>query len=263
LHIPVVVSVAGGELTQLDDIGYGLQRSAFSRWTVGQALRGADRVVVACEYVRRLISTAGYGIADDMICTIVLGVDTNVFCPDGAPSSPKRLIHVGSLIGVKDQATLLKALARLDSSATLDIVGEGPERPRLEALTAELGIAKRVTFCGAVAHPDLPNYYRRAALNILCSRHEALGMVTLEAAACGVPTVSTRVGLVPDYEGRLGVSVAVGDDVALAEAINNLLNYPDEVATLAGAAKDAVNAQFTIEHTVAQLRAMYQEVQAQ
>jgi hypothetical protein len=56
LTIPVVVSVAGGELVGFDDIGYGLQRSVFSRWTVRQALTGADRVVVACSYIRRLYS---------------------------------------------------------------------------------------------------------------------------------------------------------------------------------------------------------------
>lgn len=259
LNIPVVVSIAGGELVGFSDIDYGLQRGAFSRWTVGQALRGANIVIAACSYTGRLIAQTGYVVPDSRVRTIALGVDTTLFQPASTSSPSNHLVHAASLVGVKDQPTLLRALARLNG-VTLDIVGEGKERPKLEALARQLGVASRVHFVGAVPHLDLPDYYRRAALNVLTSRHEGLGMVTLEAAACGIPTVSTAVGLLPDCA-ELGIAVPVGDDVALANAIRKLLEHPDQRAALAHSAYEMVQNRFTIQHTIEQFRTVYHELQ--
>ncbi|MBI5671399.1 MAG: glycosyltransferase family 4 protein [Chloroflexi bacterium] len=256
LNLPTVVSILGGELVGLRDIGYGLQLSAFSRWVVGQALT-ADRVIVPSEYIQRLIVQAGYVVPEQCLCTGVFGIDTQLFAPDDTPAHPYRLIHVASLVPVKDQATLLRALARLDTRVTLDIIGTGPEQVRLTLLAAELGVAGRVRFLGAVAYTDLPAYYRRAALHVLSSRHESLAMVTLEAAACGVPSVSTGVGLLPDAP-ALGVTVPVGDDAALAAAICGLLGNPARREALGQAARATVVERFSLERAVAELRALYQ-----
>lgn len=258
LGIPVVVSIAGGELVGFDDISYGLQRGAFSRWTVGQALTAADAVVVACSYAKNLIAQAGYAVPNSRVHSITLGVDTNIFCPGSESPIQNRLIHVGSLVGVKDQATLLRALARLDG-VTLDMLGTGPEQARLENLASELQIRERVNFIGAVHHLDLPKFYRRAALNMLTSRHEGLGMVTLEAGACGVPTVSTDVGLLPDVA-EMGAVVPVGDDAALADAIQNLLSDDQRRAEIGLTAQKMVGEKFTIQHTLEQFRALYQRL---
>jgi glycosyltransferase involved in cell wall biosynthesis len=263
LGVPVVVSVAGGELARLDDIGYGLQRGTFSRWTVRQALEGADRVVIACSYIQHLIRVAGLKIDADKIHTITLGVDTEVFHKvetKNIPSLQKNhLIHVASLVDVKDQATLLRALARLKTPATLDILGVGPQQNALQTLAAQLGIAKQVNFVGGVNHLDLPGHYQKAALNILSSRHEGLGMVTLEAAACGIPTVSTAVGLLPDHP-SMGVSVPLGDDAALAAAIDALLADDQQRISLAQSAYETVQAGFTMQHSVECFRRLYAEL---
>lgn len=261
LGIPVVVSIAGGELVGFDELGYGLQRSAFSRWIVGQALNGADCVIAACTYARDLITQAGYNIPADKIRTITLGIDADIFTPPNSNQLPTetKLIHAASLVGVKDQATLLRALARLEDHITLDIIGTGPKENHLRNLAEELGITQRVHFLGKVEHLNLPAHYQQAALNILCSRHEGLGMVTLEAAACGIPTVGTAVGLLPDYP-DLGVSVPVGDDVALAHAINNLLTDKQKRIELGQSARKLVEEHFTIEETVRQFRALYAEL---
>lgn len=258
LTIPTVVSIAGGELVGFADLGYGLQLGRFSRWTVGQALM-ADRVITACAYARGLIRSAGYRIDESRLHTITLGVDPQIFCPDGSAFDPRKLIHVASLIGIKDQAMLLRALARLGPEITLEIVGTGPERSRLEALAAQLGVRERVHFAGDVHHLDLPQHYRRAALNILPSRHEGLGMVTLEAAACGVPTVGTTVGLLPD-EPSLGAAVPVGEDEALAQAIYDLLTNPQRLLALRQSAHETALARYTIQHTAARLRILYEEI---
>lgn len=258
LGVPTVVSLAGGELVGFQDISYGLQRSAFSRWIVRGALQ-ADRVVVACSYMRQRIVQAGYRVPESHIRQITLGVDTALFTPGSAPTTNKTLLHAASLVGVKDQTTLLRAFARLDKDVSLIVVGEGPELSNLKALAAKLDITDRLQFTGAAHHLNMPDYYRQAALNILASRHEGLGMVTLEAAACGVPTVSTAVGLLPDVP-EMGIAVPVGDDAALAAAIQHLLDDDSHRAALAQSAIEAVQARFTIQHTVAQFQALYQEL---
>lgn len=257
LGVPVVVSILGGELIGLHDIGYGHQRGAFSRWIVRQALRGADRVIVPSAYVRRLL--AGFGVSETRIVPITLGVDAARFTPAAAPPDPYRLIHVASLSPVKDQALLLRAFARLDRRAALDIIGSGSERARLETLAGALGIHERVRFVGAVAHTDLPAYYQRAALHVLTSRHETIALTTLEAAACGVPTVSTDVGIVPDYP-TLGVVAAGRDPAALADAIQALLDDPARQTALAQSARAVAAGALSIEVTAEKLLALYREL---
>ncbi len=260
LNIPVIVSIAGGELVGFNELDYGLQRSAFSRWTVGQALYGADRVIAACSYAKGLIAQAGYHISEEAVRIIPLGVDADVFVPSKVPIAPNHLIHAASLVSVKDQATLLRAIAHLDN-VTLDIVGEGPEREKLMALAVELGISKKVNFVGNIPHLAMPSFYQRAALHVLTSRHEGLGMVTLEAAACGIPTVSTAVGIVPDSP-ELGVSVPVGDDAALATEIRYLLGQPERRAALAKSAYTLAHEKFSIQQTAQNFREVYEKLQA-
>jgi glycosyltransferase involved in cell wall biosynthesis len=259
LGIPVVVSILGGELVSLPDIGYGLQRGTFSRWIVGQAFGGANRVVVPSAYIRRLIAPAGYRVPDAKIVTLPLGVDAERFTPSDAAPHPPHLIHVASLVPVKDQATLLRAVALLPPDVTLDIIGEGTERLRLEALARELGIAGRVRFLGAVPHPALPAYYRGAAVHVLTSRHESECLAVLEAAACGVPTVSTAVGIVPDYP-SLGIVVPVGDAAALAAAIQSLLDDPERRVALGRSARETVTRDLSIKATAEKLRGLYGEL---
>ncbi|HUN08901.1 MAG TPA: glycosyltransferase [Aggregatilineales bacterium] len=266
LRVPVVISVAGGETVWLPDIQYGLQGSAFSRWTVRQALNGADRIVVASRYSQRLIENiigTGKVSSAGKMAYIPLGVDAAHFRPDpSSGSNHGKLIHVASLIGVKDQATLLSAMTHLPDHITLGIIGEGPESARLELLTAALGIQHRVQFAGAVPHQELPKHYQRASLHVLTSRHEGQGMVTLEAAACGLPTVSTAVGIVPD-DPDLGVYVSVGDDAALAGAITALLQNTEQLRARSRNARTAVEARYTIQHTVTQLRDLYRDLTSQ
>lgn len=254
LGVPSVVSVVGGELARLDDIGYGLQRGVFSRWIVGQALR-ANRVICATRYTRQMIVRAGYTVPEARLCLIPLGVDADLFCPSSTPREADLLLHVGSLVPVKDQATLLKAVASLPD-VRLDIIGTGREEMALRKLAGALEIERRVRFLGAVAHLELPNYYRRAALHVLSSRHEGQALVTLEAAACATPTVGTAVGILAD-DPALGVSVPVGDHTALAAAVSDLLRDSAHRETLGAAARAAVTERYTIHHTAEALKAVY------
>jgi glycosyltransferase involved in cell wall biosynthesis len=250
--------IAGWAGRWLGVIGYGLQLSRFSHWIVGQALTHADTVIVASSYTRRLLHTAGYRVPDSRLVTGTLGVDPALFSPAAAPADPRRLINVASLVPVKDQAALLRATA-LVPEVTLDMVGTGSLRQPLTALAEQLGIAERVHWHGAVPHLQLPALYRQAGIAILTSRHEILAMSMLEAAACGLPVITTNVGTIPDHP-EIGLTVPIGDPAALADAIRALLHDPPRLRALRETARAAAVRDFSIGGTAEHLRALYRQL---
>ena len=145
---------------------------------------------------------------------------------DGAPPV---LLAVGRLAPQKDFPNLLRAFARVRSrcGVRLVILGEGPERGRLESLAADLGIAAHVRMPGAVLNPF--SYMARARLFVLSSAWEGLPTVLMEALACGCPIVSTDCPSGPSEildGGAFGPLVPSGDDKALAEGILQALALP-------------------------------------
>jgi glycosyltransferase involved in cell wall biosynthesis len=210
LGVPTLVSLAGGELVALRDIGYGDQRIAWERLKVRLALRLASAVSAGSGYLQRIAQRFRPHVA-----RLPLGVDTSLFHP--APARGDRLLHIGSLTPVKDQHTLLRAVAQ--TAQELDMVGDGPLRGDLERLAGNLGLSERVRFHGDVDHAELVPLYQAADALVVSSRHEAQCMVALEAAACGVPVVGTRVGVLPEISPA--ATVAVADAAALAQALTS------------------------------------------
>src|SRR5450432_1945557 len=196
IGVPVVVSIAGGELVALP--GYGLKSGRVSAWLVQRALVQANRLTAPCAYVASLIPPSVPQL--DRIEVVPLGIDPELFKPGSVTRAENRLLSVGSLTDVKGHDRIIRALAQLPG-VHLDLVGEGPELDSLRTLAKSLGVDERVTFHGAVSHDALPVFYQGATLNVLPSRHEAFGMVVTEAAACGLPTVGFALGVLNDFSG--------------------------------------------------------------
>lgn len=262
LGAPAVVSLAGGELTGLRDIGYGDQLATIQRLKVGLALRGADVVTGGSAYlIERAAPRLGRR-PPGRLRRIPLGVDTGRFRPgpgavgDDCPA----LIHVASLVPVKDQAMLLLAVALVRHGGVpvrLRIAGEGPLEHDLRGLADALGIGEAVEFLGAVPHDRLPDLYRSGTLFVLSSRHEAQGMAVLEAAACGLPVVGTAAGVIPEFAPGAAVAVPGGDAGALAAAIGALLSDPARRAALGRAGRARVATDYSLERATAQFRELY------
>jgi glycosyltransferase involved in cell wall biosynthesis len=263
LGIPTVVSVAGGELVALAAIGYGDQLVAFERLKVRLALSLARRVTVGSAYLGRLVQPRlprSTGVAD----WAPLGVDLELFrrAKGGEPAGPARLLHVGSLVPVKDQATLLRAageLARWGYDFRLDLAGSGPRKPYLQTLAHDFGIEQRVTFHGEVAHDALPSLYARAAVFVLTSLHEAQSLVALEAAASGLPVVGPPVGLIPELAPDAAVLVP-GDPDALAGALATLLDDPERRRAMGRAGRAQVESSYDLATCVERFRKIYQSL---
>ena len=161
------------------------------------------------------------------------------------------VIGAGRLTRQKDFATLLRALALVlqERPVRLLLLGDGPERGRLEALATELGIGAAVDFHGFVANP-FP-YIARSNLFALSSAWEGFGNVLVEAMALGVPVVSTDCPSGPReilHDGALGPLVPVADPAALAAAILATLAAPRSRQELIAATAPYTIAQSAREH---------------
>ncbi|MEI7771411.1 MAG: glycosyltransferase family 4 protein [Chloroflexales bacterium] len=192
------------------------------------------------------------------------GIDTGLFRPDGPrgerPESP-LLLFVGRLQPWKGVETAIRALAHIPA-ATLLVAGDGEDRPRLERIAAELGLAARVRFLGGLDRRELPRLYRSADL-LLATSHasETFGIGPVEAQACGLPVVASRFGGFPEViaEGRTGLLVPPRDPQALAEAVNALLADPARRAAMAAAAP-AWAAQFAWPAVTDRIEAVYRSI---
>jgi glycosyltransferase involved in cell wall biosynthesis len=262
LGIPTVVSLAGGEPVGLPEIRYGGRLAWQERCKSGLALRLAATVTGGSRYQLELAFPNGRGPAGVPIRRVPLGIDTTLFrpCARRTAGSPPRLIHVASLSPVKDQSLLLRAIAELDRRGhpvELDIVGDGPLEQELRRAAEQSGLTGRVRFLGAVAHHALPSLYRRADLYVHASRHEAQGMTILEAAACGLPIVGTRVGVVPELEDGCAIGVEARTPAAFADALASLIDRPDALEAMGRAAHARVETEFGLARSVDRFRRVY------
>jgi glycosyltransferase involved in cell wall biosynthesis len=225
LRVPSLVHIGGGELTAIPTIGYGgglrwqgrLREALVLR--LASAITAASAPVVASLARRRLPAQR-----------VPLGVDLHAWPPcetrRRTPGEPARLIHVASLNRVKDQTTLLTALALLAKdgvSFDMDIVGEDTLNGEIQTVAGRLGLLGRVHFLGFLPHRQLWPLVAAAHLMVVSSLHETGPLVVLEAAAVGVPTVGTDVGHIAEWSPQAATAVPVGDPTALAQAIKMLL----------------------------------------
>lgn len=168
-----------------------------------------------------------------------LGTDPTRFFPaDERLPHPPTLLTVTRLHAYKGVDTLITALPRIRQAipdVRYLVVGDGPDRPRLEALAQAHGVAEHVCFRGYVPDEELPRVYHEADVFALLSREESgniegFGIVLLEAAASGLPTIVARSGGMPEAirDGITGVSVPPNDVEAVAARAIELLQSPDK-----------------------------------
>jgi glycosyltransferase involved in cell wall biosynthesis len=258
LNVPVIVTANSGEFVADHALSYGFQRRWIDRRLIDRTMARAARVTVCTRHMAGL--AARHGLTTEII---PMGIPPALFS-DSIPSAapPWRLLHIAHMNRVKDQRTLIRAVAALRSThpdVCLDIAGGDTLNGEIADLARTLGVAPYVTFHGALPHDDVRSLISRAHVYVQSSRHEAAGVAVLEAAAAGVPTVGTNVGYVADWAPDAAVGVPVGDAGALARGIADVLDNPEVRTGLAVRAR-ARCATFTADDTAAAFDALYREI---
>jgi N-acetyl-alpha-D-glucosaminyl L-malate synthase BshA len=191
-------------------------------------------------------------------------VDTQRFCPSRRENAPsvRILTHVSNFRPLKrvDDVVRIFAHVREEMPARLHLVGDGPERPRVEALVHSLGLADDVKFFGERA--DVVEILQESAVFLLPSDTESFGLGVLEAMACGVPVVASKVGGLPEVvlDGETGFLAAVGEVDEMAKRVRRLLTDADLHARMSRAARSRVEAHFQLEPAVDRYQAVYRRV---
>ncbi|MBF0142814.1 MAG: glycosyltransferase [Magnetococcales bacterium] len=230
LNVPVVVTSRGSDLNAI--AGYAAPRHLI-RWAAGQA---AALVTISMDLRQRLVRL---GVPEAKVRVVRNGVDWEHFHPpevSPAPRSPLSgagspgpgdrplaLLCMGNLVPHKGTDLVIRALPALPRAA-LTIVGEGPEREKLEGLARELGVAGRVRFVGEVAPEETWRFHAEADLLVVASTREGIPNVIYESLACGTPVVATAVGGISEVltHPAAGVLMTERTPEALVEALTRL-----------------------------------------
>jgi D-inositol-3-phosphate glycosyltransferase len=237
----------------------------------------ADSIVVATADELRQI-TALYGAPAGTVHIIPGGVDLNAFTPQDRPAARAMvtraldlddnpiILFVGRLDPLKGPDLLVRALAQMQTPATLVLVGgdeSDPERARLIALARESGVGARVRMVNAVAHESLPMYYRAADILAVASYYESFGLVAVEALASGTPVIAPSVGGLPAIikDGVNGALVCRRTPAAFAERLDTMLSDVPALNRLRAAARPSIR-HLSWPFIAAQVSAIYAKVEA-
>jgi glycosyltransferase involved in cell wall biosynthesis len=234
---PLVATLRGTDILQDDEIEYGRRSSAGYDQALRRLLRTADRTIYFSRYMRD--RAVVLGAKPDAARVVRKGVDLSHFIVAEDRDAVRRelglrdapvVLTVAGLIPRKGVHLIIEALARLTPTQAFRfvVIGEGPERERLEALAATRGIADRTTFLGRVDRTTIPKYFAACDVFVLASLVEAAGNVLFEAMASGRPVVCTDSGGPAEYvrDGETGFVVPVSDPAAMAARIGELLRQP-------------------------------------
>jgi glycosyltransferase involved in cell wall biosynthesis len=170
------------------------------------------------------------------------------------------LVTVARLDAVKNQPMMLqstRALIDQGYKIRLLLVGDGPERENLEAITQQLNLNNAVIFTGFQSKPA--DYLSLMDIFFLPSFTEGTSMTLLEAMSLGIPTVATRVGGTPEIveDKETGFLIESNDQEAFTRAIKNLMNQPEQRKKMGSAAKARFEDKFSVKQMVNQYHRCY------
>ncbi len=205
-----------------------------------------DALTYLGEYTRSAIASVLAPKAADAMVKLAPGIDIEHFAPmdssmlrESLGLTDKRVIVcVGRLVHRKGQDRLIQAMAAIVKEIPqvhLLLIGEGPYEAHLRNLVGKFSLNDHITFIGRIHYADLPSYICVGEIFAMPARSrffglevEGLGIVYLEASACGLPVIAGRSGGAPDavIDGTTGLVIDGTDSTAIAEAVIDLLSHP-------------------------------------
>jgi glycosyltransferase involved in cell wall biosynthesis len=196
-------------------------------------VRRADTLIAPSDYLARVIAT--WGVYESKICVVYNAVEIPSWARTTVPLRTRlNIVTVGRLVPWKQIDRLIEALAEIDG-AGLVIVGDGPERNRLEDLARANNLDDRVYFAGQKSREETYGLMAACDIFVLNSSYEGFPHVVLEAMCTGLPVVATAVGGTPELvrDGENGVLIAPSAAGTLANVLLRLVSSSEERLRLA------------------------------
>ncbi len=227
-------------------------------------MRAADAVVCISQFARGQLMriSAPLDWAKFQVCR--LGVDPQqfTFVAPAAGRSHIRMLCVGRLTPAKGQVLLVQACAQLRDSGldfSVTLVGDGPDRARVEQAIAELGLQQHVKLAGSLTQDGVRRALAKSDIFVLPSLAEGIPVVLMEAMSSGVPCVSTPVNGIPELieHGRTGMLATPGDAESLARHLLSLAHNEGLRRDIALSAREKVQSHFDLARNVRQLSGVF------
>ncbi len=271
LGVPSVITMHGGDVYVNPSQGYDFPTRWYVRPALSWTLRHADALTAITDDCRQHALRAGA--PDERMRIVLNGADLRRFSPapngnpDASPYGPRMIFACRQLFPRKGIRFLIEAAAQLRATfpdLELVLAGDGFERPDLERLAEDRGIARQTTFLGWVPNAELPRYYRAAAVSVIPSLEEGFGIPAAEAMGCEVPVVASDAGGLPEVveDGVTGRVVPRGDAGALADAIAGLLRDPALRHRMGKAGRERALRLFDWDRSAEQFEATYAAIGA-
>jgi teichuronic acid biosynthesis glycosyltransferase TuaC len=263
LKIPFVVTVHG-----LDAFSNRQVRGYAGQWCARVSryvYRSACSVICVSEKVRDQVLEG----AAAPVNTSVLynGVDAQMFSPPEREPEKPVILSVGNLIPVKGHELLLRSFGAIQQQFpehSLEIIGDGPERGRLQKLADKLGAAGRVFFRGRQSRREVADAMRRATVFALPSRYEGLGCVYLEAMSAGRPVIASMGQGIDEVieQGVNGCLIEADYLQGLTDTLLRLLQQPEVRREMGEKARRTILQGYTLEQQAARLVRLYRKCRA-
>ena len=261
LNIPYVVTVyESGDLSAAQVSGrtrkwcHRITRRVFAQ---------SRRVVCVSEHVREhVLEAMGRGFRTSVVYN---GVDPELFSPASESSElTTTVMSAGDLRAMEGHDVLIRATADLVNefpSLSLDIVGDGPERSRLERLAKKIGLAGQVRFVGRQSRKQIAEAMKSCTLFALPSLVDQSGCLHVQAMSCGKAVIGCRGQGIAEIiqHGTNGFLVGPGNEKELALAMCMLLQDPQRRRSLGTSARDSILDRFTVEQQADSLMRIYRE----
>lgn len=253
-RLPFVTTLHGTDITLVGQEPSYFQITKFS-------IEASDGITTVSDYLN-VRTQEVFGISKPIV-TIPNFVNCDLYVPAAEPHAGRpRLIHISNFRAVKRPVDCIEVLARVrkEADAELWMAGDGPERGPCERRAQELGILDHVRFLGK--QDGIERLLPQCDVLLLPSEHEAFGLAALEAMACGVPAVATRVGGVSELitSGTDGFLEEAGDvDAQAARAIGLLTDHRLR-AGMSAAARETAVTRYSTESIIPRYEKCYRDL---
>jgi alpha-maltose-1-phosphate synthase len=273
-HVVTVHSLEPLRPWKAEQLGGGY---ALSSWCERTAVEAAAAIIAVSNGMRDDLLAAYPAVPADRVRVIHNGIDTSEYRPDPGtdvldryrvePGRPS-VIFVGRVTRQKGLPVLLRAASAINQAAQLVICAGQADTPELESEVSDLAQQLRadrsgvIWLSGMLAKREVIQLLTHATVFVCPSLYEPLGIVNLEAMACGTAVVGSRVGGVPEVvaDGETGLLVPPGDPAALADAINVLLADEHRAAQMGRLGRARAETEFGWASIAAQTAALYAEL---